>query len=314
MGIIKPLFILAVCCSIAFSANAKQLYFNKVEQADSYQFNYQWLDHKQQTQSIRFNLTKSALFEKFRNFRTYKPKLATRYVSRNIVNYFRKNPINDIQINYNKKNAHIAIRGSDLTKVNEVKVELLALQKMFTEKYLKKTHYQAFTNYDGKQALKPDHVVFAALSADDLKPLKALILETVSIQNIRQVTNYILGFVQSIPYSTLDSRIESSGAGYNPPLKLLWENQGDCDSKVTLTAALLRTLMPRIKMTLVFIDNHALIGIDVNAKHDELTITENGTTYLLAEPTGSALLPLGTLSNISELAITQGQYIAEVFN
>lgn len=299
---------------MVFSAKAKQLYFDKIEQTDSYQFNYQWLGHQQQTQSIRFNLAKSALFEKFRNFRTYKPKLAKRYVSRNIVNYFRKNPINNIQINYNKKTGYIAIRGTDLNKVNEVKVELQTLQNSFTEKYLKKTHYQAFTNYDGKQALKPDHVAFATLSADDLKPLKSLILETVSIQNIRQVTDYVLGFVQSIPYSTLNSRVESSGAGYNPPLKLLWENQGDCDSKVTLTAALLRTLMPRIKMTLVFIDNHALIGIDVNAKQGELTITENGTTYLLAEPTGPALLPLGTISNISELAITQGQYIAETIN
>jgi hypothetical protein len=119
--------------------------------------------------------------------------------------------------------------------------------------------------------------------------------------------------VQSIPYSTLESRITSAGAGFNPPLKLLWENQGDCDSKVTLTAALLRSLMPRINIALIFIDNHALMGVNIAAEigSEEMTIEHNGITYLLAEPTGPALLALGTISEDSQQAILQGQYTIE---
>ena len=145
----------------------------------------------------------------------------------------------------------------------------------------------------------------------DLKIIKPLILEKVSIKNIRKVTNYVLSFIQNIPYSPLDSRISSSGAGFNTPLKLLWENQGDCDSKVTLTASLLRALMPRISMVLVFIDQHAFIGIAIPPNGDEIAIIENGVTYVLAEPTGPALLPLGELAPSSEQAIYNGHYITQ---
>jgi hypothetical protein len=114
--------------------------------------------------------------------------------------------------------------------------------------------------------------------------------------------------------STLESRITSSGSGFNPPLQVLWENQGDCDSKMTLTAALLRALMPRIDMTLIYIDGHAFIGIDIPGQANEVTIEHNEVKYLLAEPTGPALLPLGTLAPESELAINQGHYIAQDYH
>lgn len=310
----KQLFILILLCCVTYNAAAKQLHFSKVEKGDFYQFNYQWEDHQKKAQSISFSLSKSVLFNKFRNFRTYKPKLVARHISNKIMRYLNKNPIENIQIDYDKKSASITVKGSDLALVNDAKEKILTLHDEFTETYLQTNWYHTFTTYDHIQAIKPDHVTFASLSADDLKPMKPLILETVSIQNIRKVTDHVLAFVQSIPYSTLNSRVESSGSGFNPPLKLLWENQGDCDSKVTLTAAILRALMPRIKMVLIFIDNHALIGIDVLAKTDEITITLDGTTYLLAEPTGPALLPLGTLNQTSELAIIQGQYTAEKFH
>jgi len=92
----------------------------------------------------------------------------------------------------------------------------------------------------------------------------------------------------------------------------LWENQGDCDSKVTLFASLLRSLIPKVSVALVFINNHALIGISIPARANEQTITVNGVTYLLADPTGPALLPAGRLGETSELAILQEQYTAEV--
>lgn len=310
----KRLFILILLYCVTYSATAKQLHFSKVEKGDFYQFNYQWEDHQKKLQSIVFSLEKSAMFNKFRNFRTYKPKLAARQISNKIMKYLNKNPVKNVQIHYDKKTGNITVKGSDLALINDTEEKILTLHNEFTQQYLQANWYHTFTTYDNIQAIKPDHVTFASLSADDLKPMKPLILETVSIQNIRKATDHVLAFVQNIPYSTLNSRVESSGSGFNPPLKLLWENQGDCDSKVTLTAAILRALMPRIKMVLIFIDNHALIGIDVLARADEVTITLDGTTYLLAEPTGPALLPLGTLNQTSELAIIQGQYTAEKFH
>ncbi|MCI2285671.1 hypothetical protein L3081_22700 [Colwellia sp. MSW7] len=134
-----------------------------------------------------------------------------------------------------------------------------------------------------------------------------------SIKNIRKVTDYVLSFVQNIPYATLESRVTSSGTGFNSPAKLLWENQGDCDSKVTLTATILRALMPRIPMVMIFIDQHAFIGIATPATTGEMTIEYQGVNYLLGEPTGPGLYKLGKLAPESELAINQGRYVVEPF-
>lgn len=124
----------------------------------------------------------------------------------------------------------------------------------------------------------------------------------------------MLSFVQNIPYSTLESRLTSSGAGFNPPAKLLWENQGDCDSKMALTATILRSLMPRIDMAMIYIDEHAFIGIAVPAEAGEVNIEHQEVSYLLADPTGPALYKLGSLAPESELAIDQGRYVVEEFH
>lgn len=290
---------------------AKQTHFSKVEKDTSYQFNYQWLDINNTQQSLSFSLKKSALFDNFRAFKKFQPKEAKRYVNKSIVKHLRKSPIKNIQVHYNAQNENIELTSINSKTLKEVQYKIRLLEKQYSKEYLTANYYHQFTTHTNEQLLKPDHIRFAHLSTNGLKPIKPLILENVSIRNIRKATNYVLGFIQNIPYSTLESRHESAGAGFNPPLKLLWENQGDCDSKATLTVALLRALMPRIKMVVVFIDNHALIGIDILPNGNEMEINIDGVRYLLAEPTGPANLLLGNIDEASKLAILQGQYTAE---
>ena len=162
------------------------------------------------------------------------------------------------------------------------------LEQQETQKYFKENYFQYFVDHNNQAGVKVNHIDIANDSVTDFKFLKNIILEKVSIKNIRKVTNYVLAFVQNIPYSPLESRISSSGAGFNPPAKIIWENQGDCDSKMTLTATLLRALMPRIDMAMIFIDQHAFIGIAIPPKAGEITVKDKGITYVLAEPTGPA--------------------------
>jgi len=305
---------------LANFACAEQTSFNKKRLIENdeviYQFNYQWLGHDNNQQSIIFQLPQKNIFNRYRNFRIFKSDIAQKNINKSLRKHFKKKPIPGVQVNFSKNNDNFRanIKSADSLKVNETYQEIARLEEEFRQSYLKKNYYHQFITYDNINAIKPDHVRIANESVNDLKGLKPLILEKASIKNIRKVTNYVLSFVQSIPYSTLESRITSSGAGFSPPLKLLWENQGDCDSKVTLTASLLRTLMPRINMTLIFIDNHALIGIEIPPEGDDLTITEDGVIYVLAEPTGPALLRLGDLALESKQAILGGHFIAEPFH
>ncbi|WDE12383.1 hypothetical protein [Thalassomonas haliotis] len=295
---------------------AEQLKFNRQEQDDNFQFHYQWQDHQRQVQSLDFQLTKAALFERFRHFRAYKNELAEKNVHKAIRKHLRKEPIKGVQVYFRQQqgNSYIDIKGRDSDKVEAAYRQLAKLEQDFFRQYLTENFYHSFTSHDLIRGVKPDHVSIADASIEDLRPMKQLILDKVSIRNIRQVTEYVLSFVQNIPYSTLESRVTSSGAGFNPPLKLLWQNQGDCDSKLTLTAALLRTLMPRIKMLMIYIDQHAFIGINIPFMAGEMTITEDNLTYVLAEPAGPTLLKLGVIAPESEQAILQGRYTTEIYH
>mgnify|MGYP000267553031 CR=1 FL=1 len=295
---------------------SEQIAFSKQQQGDQYTFNYQWLDHNNKSQSMSFALTKSALFERFRMLRAYQSEFAEKAIMRTVKKQLREQPLNGAQAFFVKQDGRMTVQVKGLEDKN-VALAYQKVKEMEQEAfnlYFKNNYYQLFTNHDQQAGVKVDHVNIANDSIADFKVLKPIILDTVAIENIRKVTNYVLSFVQSIPYSTLESRITSSGAGFNPPAKLLWENQGDCDSKMTLTATILRALMPRIDMAMIYIDQHAFIGIAIPAEAGEITIEHQGISYLLGEPTGPALYQLGQLAPESELAVNQGRYVAENFH
>ncbi|OKY28082.1 hypothetical protein [Thalassotalea sp. PP2-459] len=301
--------------SLLFGAysHAEQLNFSKKQQQDQVNFHVEWLDHNNISQTLNFQFKKKQVFDKYRSFNTYKPERAQEFVNNSLRKHLRKQPISDVYIRFNRQGSNVTaeIKGQSASTIKAAEQKIATLQKSFFAEYLQKTYYQEFYTPDNILAIKPDHSRIAQESVVDFKPLKPTIMAKSSIKNIRRVTNFVIGFVQSIPYATLESRITSSGAGFNPPLKLLYENQGDCDSKVTLVAAMLRMLMPRVKMVLIFIDNHALIGIDDTPQGNDKTLTEQGTTYILAEPTGPAMLPLGEIAPESERAIVHGRYTLE---
>jgi len=308
--------VLILALLLVASAQAKQLSFTKKVQEDSYAFSYQWLDHSKVQQSIQFNLSKSALFDRFRMLKPYQGEYAQKTILRAIKKQLRQQPLTDVNIVFKQQQRKrvIQVKGADDKKVAAAYQKINKIEQKVTKKYFNKNYYQFFTTHDQQTGIKVDHVNIAQASVADFKVLKPIILDKVSIENIRKVTNFVLSFVQSIPYSTLESRMTSSGAGFNPPAKLLWENQGDCDSKMALTATILRALMPRIDMAMIYIDQHAFIGIAIPAAAGEVSIQFQGVNYLLAEPTGSALYKLGTLAPESELAIEQERYVAEAFH
>lgn len=295
---------------------AQQLGFSKSKVENAYQFTYQWLDHTSSKHTMTFTLTNEGLFDRFRNFKSYQKNYAQKTIVRRIIKEMQKKSVAGVQVFYRQQHDkfYIEVKGVDEKKVADAYQALAVIETEVTQKYLKEAYYQIFTDHERNHYIKVDHASIANDSVTDLKPLKPLILKHQSIRNIRKLTNYVLGFVQSIPYSPLESRLTSSGAGFNPPLQVLWENQGDCDSKMALTAAILRALIPRLDMVLIYIDGHAFIGINLPSKAGDISIIHHRVRYVLGEPTGPALLPLGKLAPASELAIIQGHYTAQDYH
>ena len=313
MKLLSALVIL-LCC-LPLHLWAEQLNFTKKTIDDDVLFTYQWLDQAKQPQSMQFAISKVQIFDHFRNFKSYQALHTKQFIDQKLRKELTKNPIPNVEINFSgyANNLQIELKAENQSDIDQANKKITLLEKELMAEHLANNFYTQFLSFDNRLGIKPDHVRIANESVMDFKPVKPIILENVSIQNVRKVSNYVLGFIQSIPYSTLESRVTSTGAGFNPPLQTLWQNQGDCDSKVTLTAAIFRALMPRIKMLMVFIDNHALLAINIPPEGDELTIKYEDLDYILAEPTGPAMMRVGELAPESEFAIRNGRYYAEAF-
>jgi len=103
-----------------------------------------------------------------------------------------------------------------------------------------------------------------------------------------------------------------NGSGFSPPLAVLNQNLGDCDSKSVLTASLIRAFLPNNSMRLVLLRNHALLAIAMTPLTKDTTMMIDGMPFILLDPTGPAQMKLGEVSKSTKQAIASQQYTLEV--
>jgi hypothetical protein len=175
------------------------------------------------------------------------------------------------------------------------------------DQYLQDNYYARFTSYLGQEAVKADHLRYISENKIPLLPVAQAIYETLALNSESRIyVNLLLSWVQSIPYNELEDRMSSNGAGYLPPLAIIRQNQGDCDSKSVLMASLIRSLLPDVKLVMIYLPQHALLGISLPTRSNEKTFSFDGSDYLLMEPTGPAVMPLGSIATTTNSAINSG--------
>ncbi|EWH11570.1 hypothetical protein DS2_03640 [Catenovulum agarivorans DS-2] len=276
------------------------------------QFNYVWLNHQQQQHKLSFSLSNKKLFGLFRKFKLYQPHLAQRFVYIQMQKALSQWP-------NKKQRVKIISRPNDLKIVaygstqppQELINHLLQVQAQAQQTYLARNTYSQMTNTFGSKVVKPDHMRIAKESLEFVSPIVEHIPQEQSGYITRDSINYVLSWIQSIPYSALENRSDSMGLGFNPPNKLLFENQGDCDSKSTLFAAIMRAFVPNLGIVMVYLPNHAMVGLQIPYSQKDEYIEINGNYYVLAEPTGPAILPLAEIGSESKRAIDAGSFTAE---
>ena len=74
---------------------------------------------------------------------------------------------------------------------------------------------------------------------------------------------------------------------------------------------MVRAFLPSTKMLIVFLPNHALLGVALTPNADDRTIEHEGKTYVLYDPTGPALIPFGQVSEDTERYLVTGRYQVE---
>ncbi len=119
----------------------------------------------------------------------------------------------------------------------------------------------------------------------------------------REQLAFALRFFQSIPYDELLTRDREGIAGFVSPYALIDLNKGDCDTKTTAMAAVLGAMWPDVTTVMVLIPEHAFLGLAIPPREGDAAITVGGTTYVLVEPVGPGLFPIGHISPRSSQAI-----------
>lgn len=304
---------LTACCL----SYAEQQAFSRTETDSQIQLNYRWLDHDQLPQELAFSLDKQEVNRQFQKLLSYQPHIAQRHVMVAMQKAAQQADPREARITIQKIGEQLSfeVRSRKRENIENWQNKLQQLQQQAFDDYLFDNYYARFTNHFGEEGVKPDHIRYARESVSTLLPAaNALYAKLKDNSQARAYVNMLLSWLQTIPYNVLESRMVSDGSGYLPPTQVLVSNLGDCDSKTVVAAALLRSMLPTVKVAIIYLPNHALLGVQLAYSGKDKTLRLDGSTYLLAEPTGPALMPAGQISQRSLAAIDGGLYSFEIVN
>lgn len=282
-----------------------------------YQFDYEWIDDKRNTQDFSFTLNAKNVNGDYRHFKALRPSL---------LHMFQVRKLKQAASQLDPKKGHVSIlprvnrvefeiRSTDQSWINEQSKELTTLYESSLLEYLHQEYYTEFSGFhqvSNTKIYKPDHIRFARESKDSLMPIIKAIRAKLPRANARGVAVFLLSWLQNIPYDAMESRAQSNGAGFVPPIRLISNNRGDCDSKVTLMASIMKAMFPRLRIAIIYIPGHALIGMNVSHLEEDEKLEIDGLDYTLAEPVGPALLPFAQISEQSMKYIASGNYQIEL--
>jgi hypothetical protein len=179
-----------------------------------------------------------------------------------------------------------------------------ALRKKAMDTYIEANLYTKVSD----TSIMPDHKRIAHMYIPRMRYAAEALVRASPSRDPRDVINTVLSFLQTIPYDILEDRTTSNGAGYVTPINLLTNNRGDCDSKAVAMAAILRNLYPRLRIVMVYIPGHAFIGLNMPPQADDVALQIGNVRFVLAEPVGPSLMPVGKIAPDSYADLKKHQF------
>ncbi|MEC8925710.1 MAG: hypothetical protein VYD07_07330 [Pseudomonadota bacterium] len=303
-----------LCASYSHTVLAEQLSFEESSNDGELRFAYQWQMPNNQTASLSFNVDRHAFIRPFAKFRNYDRRRALRELNYRVNQYIQRQRWYGVQAFLSPRQEQMTIKAR--TARNEqlekrYQQQLAKAQQFFTEQwqdYLSANAYRSLTLPPGETGIIPDAVAIAKQTQPLLSSLVVAIGNQLKDNSRRSYVNYVAHFVQAIPYDSLEDDLSSRGDGFTPPNHLLLNNRGDCDSKVSLTLALLRQIIPQAKMIVVYLPKHAIFGIQMARQPNDAKLSHDGTEFILLDVAGPAVSPAGQLSNDVQFLIDTQQY------
>ena len=302
-------------CGLLNLAQAEQTAYRRSATAEGTQYTFAWLDHESKPRKISFLLPDASSRHLPVQQVNYNPQLALRVVEIELLKAARD--IDPREARFKLINRHdslaFGLSGKNEKRLDELTTELKETQETALNDYLTERYFQHYQTPLLQKAIKPNHIRYIEESTLPLTPLAQSLYDIVDEQsNARSYLNLLLSWAQTIPYDELTNRVSSNGSGFSPPLAVLNQNLGDCDSKSVLTASLIRAFLPNNSMRLVLLRNHALLAIAMTPLTKDTTMMIDGMPFILLDPTGPAQMKLGEVSKSTKQAIASQQYTLEV--
>ncbi|GAA0303499.1 hypothetical protein GCM10009128_23630 [Psychrosphaera haliotis] len=302
----------------SFSLCAKQLNFNKYNQGNSIEFNYVWLDENEMQQTFAFQLTKKDLSNEYRHFKALRPSLLRMFSLKQLkIAISELDPrAGKVKILPSQTNIEFTLQSQDPKWPAKTEAKLNQVYLDSLKEYLRQEYYIEFNGIIGSEQsntihFKPDHQRFVNEGTEATAPIIKALREKMPNATARVMAKFLLSWIQTIPYDEMESRTTSNGAGYLPPIHVLNHNKGDCDSKATLFAHIMKQLYPKLRMVMIYLPEHALLGMNVSVLSDDKSIEVDGLNFVLTEPVGPALIPFADAADSSLRYIDSGIYNIE---
>lgn len=290
----------------AFAVQAQQTAFNARELGGQVVMAYQWRDLYGKIRQLVFRIPYDDMKRGEQEFTLFSNAAAAEYAYR-AVKAKADGYTGPFTVRVDRQGQSFGVQASgniDQAKMQLVMMDLEQAQNDANAAYMRKTYY---TKVDDTHIM-PDHKRLAKRYAPALAPLTAELKRQTPGLGVRERTDFLLNFLQSIPYDTLQSRYTSNGAGFQTPYGLFYGNKGDCDTKSVALAAALRGMYPSLRLTMVYVPNHAFIGVGVKQGPKDYALRMGGGVFVLADPTGPALTRLGEVSPDALRALKSGAF------
>lgn len=296
--------------STAFAQQMPELQLQRQVDNEQTLFNYQFRDLEGQSQRLQFRIPQQALLRTPIVFRPLSQSRLLREMAVAQRAYANQQGWRDARLTIRNGELKYELMQGDLASRN---TRLRQWQQAEQEAYaavLRRNYYQQLRQHSGRQGYTPDHPRIAAESGALLTPLSdaltAILTDTYGNYSPRQALAYVTQFIQQIPYDDFTDRLASPGAGFIAPGRLLYENRGDCDSKVTLLATLMANLFPDIERRIVYLPGHAMFALNIEAAADDIFVRDSELEFVIADPTGPAQLAVGEAARAYQSQLRSG--------
>ena len=299
-------FVLLLGCSTA----SAEMLLQRVAAGQTTEFIYQLSAGS----NLRFKLD-NKLLNQYRGMRRYMPHMADQAVRHALLRKAAALQHQGVRIQFSPPNLPLqySVQAAESEKAQQMMATLAAEQTKALNDYLAKGYYYLLDDPVKGKGVIPDHLLFMQDALGQLQPVADAFIANYGKNNIRQIAAQLTAWIQQIPYRDLDNRLESNGNGYAPPVQLIFDHSGDCDSKAVLWATVMRLIFPTLMIKIIYLPNHAVIAAQVPATDTEQVIDFADSSLLLIDPTGPAQLKLGQVGDEYQAALQSKQFSQRTF-